>query len=83
MNKKRIVFWGMIMLIGLVLTGCAGYYSGYGYYGNPYYNDYDYGYYAYPYYHEHHEFGQSPKWGGEHRGSGGHPASGEHHHDSH
>jgi hypothetical protein len=31
------------MLVGLMLTGCAEYYAGHGYYDYPYY-DYDYGY---------------------------------------
>ena len=30
MNKKKIIFWGMVLLFGLMLTGCAGYYGGYG-----------------------------------------------------
>ncbi|HSB04948.1 MAG TPA: hypothetical protein VLK23_07090 [Thermodesulfobacteriota bacterium] len=42
-------------MIGLMLTGCAGYYSGYGYYDYPYYdNGYryygGYGLYDYPHY---------------------------------
>jgi hypothetical protein len=49
MNKKKIVFWGIVLLIGFMLTGCAGYYGGYGYNDYPY-NNYDYGYYGYPYY---------------------------------
>ena len=49
MNKKRIFFWGIVLLIGLMLTSCAGYYGGYGYNDYPY-NNYDYGYYGYPYY---------------------------------
>jgi hypothetical protein len=64
MNKKKTVFWGIVLLIGLMLTGCAGYYGGYGYYDFPYtdygygyydypYNNYGYGFYAYPYYHGH------------------------------
>lgn len=40
--KKRIVLWGIILLAGLMLTGCAAYDTGY--YGYPYYYDYDYGY---------------------------------------
>jgi hypothetical protein len=89
MDRRKMILWGvMLLVIGLMLTGCAGYYSGNGYYGYPYY-DYGYpyyGYYGFPYYDhgyrrgfgEHHrEFGQSPKWGGEHEGSG------EHHHDRH
>jgi len=75
MNKNRIIFWGIVLLIGLMLTGCAGYYSGYGYYESPYY-DYDYGYY--PYLH-HREFGVSPEWG-EHHGSGEHHEGGHPHH---
>ena len=34
-----------ILLLTLLLSGCAGYYSGYGYYDQPY----GYGYYGYPY----------------------------------
>ena len=30
MNKRRIIFWGIVLLFGLMLTGCAGYYGGYG-----------------------------------------------------
>jgi hypothetical protein len=30
MNKKRIIFWGIVLLFGLMLTGCAWYYGGYG-----------------------------------------------------
>ncbi len=29
MNKRRIIHWGMTLLTGLMLTGCAGYYGGY------------------------------------------------------
>ena len=69
MNKKKIISWGIVLLIGLMLTGCAGYYGGYGYYDYPYYGYYDYGYpfygyYGYPYYGHHYEWG-------------------EHHHDRH
>jgi hypothetical protein len=40
MNKKKIIFWGIVLLIGLMLTGCAGYYAGYGYSDRPYYDNY-------------------------------------------
>jgi hypothetical protein len=39
MNKKKMIFWGITLLIGLILAGCTGYYRGYGeypYYDNPY-----------------------------------------------
>ncbi len=29
MNKRKIIRWGMTLLIGLMLTGCAGYYGDY------------------------------------------------------
>ena len=51
MNKKRIVFLGIMLLIGIMLTGCAGYYGGYG-------NDYDSGYYGYPSNNYGHEWGE-------------------------
>jgi len=81
MNEAKLAFWMGVLLIGLILTGCAGYYSGNGHYTSPYseYPYYNNGYY-YDYGH-HREFGQSPKWDGEHQGSGGHSASGEHHND--
>ena len=55
MDKKKIVTLGIVLLIGLILTGCAAYYGGYGYYDFPYY-DSGYGYYGYPYYHHDHEW---------------------------
>ena len=64
MDKKRIVILGIVLLIGLMLTGCAGYYGGYGYYDYPY-NNYGYGYYGYPYYYGH-------EWGEHHREFGEH-----------
>jgi len=36
MNKRKMILWGMTLLIGLMLTGCAGYYGGYGYGESPY-----------------------------------------------
>lgn len=45
MDKRKFIFWGAVLLIGLMLTGCAGFYgpseydnpySGYGYRGSPY-----------------------------------------------
>ena len=51
MSKKKIFILGIVLLIGLMLTGCAGYYGGYGYYDYPYYN-FGYGYYENPYYHD-------------------------------
>ena len=76
MNKKKIIFWGIVLLIGLLLTGCAGYYGGYGYYDYPYY-DYGYGYYGYPYYYHYgHERGEH-HWSGHERGE--HHEGGEHH----
>ena len=58
MDKKTIFVLGIVLLIGLMLTGCAGYYGGYGYYDYPFfgyddypYYNYGYGYYGYPYYH--------------------------------
>jgi hypothetical protein len=75
MDKKKMIFWGIVFLIGLMLVGCAGYYSGYGYYDYPYY-DYGYGYYGYPYHYYGHEWGEHHRggheWGehGEHHGGG-------------
>lgn len=76
MHKKKIGFWGIVLLVGLMLTGCAGYYGGYGYHDFPNkhygyydypYNNYGYGFYGYPYYHGH-------EWWEHHR------EFGEHHH---
>jgi hypothetical protein len=39
MNKKKLIFWEAVLLIGLMLTGCAGYYGGYGQYDYPYSDD--------------------------------------------
>lgn len=76
-DRKKIIFWGIALLMGLMLAGCAATYGGYGYYDYPYY-DYDYGYYGSPYYYRHHrEFGHRPEWG-EHREGGEHHESGEH-----
>jgi hypothetical protein len=48
-DKKKITLWGIMLLIGLMLTGCAAYDAGY--YDYPYYY---YGYdYGYPYYYNH------------------------------
>ena len=60
MDKKKIILWGIMLLIGFMLTGCAGYYGGYGYYDSPYYG-YDYGYYGFPYNHYSHERGEHGK----------------------
>ena len=76
MDKKKIVILGIVLLIGLMLSGCAGYYGGYGYYDFPYnnygyysypYNNDGYGYYGYLYYYGH-------EWREHHR------EFGEHHH---
>ncbi len=76
MDPRKIILGGIALLIGLMLTGCAGYYSDYGYHEYPYYDDYGYGYFVYPYGHhprefgEHHrEFGRGPEWN-EHHGEG-------------
>ena len=66
MDKRTKFILGIVLLIGLMLTGCAGYYGGYGYYDYPYY-DYGYRYNGYPYYHGH-------EWWEHHR------EFGEHHH---
>lgn len=86
MDKKKIPFWTMIFLIGLIVAGCAGY-AGNGYYEYP--DDYGY-YYGYPYYGyfdfdyvhphgfgEHHEFAEHHGFG-EHHGFE-HHEGGEHH----
>jgi len=79
MNKKKIIFLGIVMLIGLILTGCAGYYGGYGYYDFPYY-DHDYGYYGYPYDYHGHEWGEHHRGGHEWGEHGNHHEGGEQHH---
>jgi hypothetical protein len=33
-----MILWAITLLIGLILTGCAGYYGGYGYREYPSYN---------------------------------------------
>lgn len=38
MNKKKMTLWAITLLIGLILTGCAGYYGGDGYRGYPSYD---------------------------------------------
>jgi hypothetical protein len=48
MNKKKIIFWGITLLIGLMLTGCAGYYGDYGYREYPRYDNYPYPFYNCP-----------------------------------
>ena len=53
MDKKKFIFWGVFLLIGLMLTGCAGDYGAHGYSDYPYYNQ-GYGYSGSPYYHENH-----------------------------
>ena len=85
MKKINILTGGIVLFLGLMLAGCAGYYSGYGYYDNPYYDDYGSGYFVYPYVHNHHEFGERhrefghrPEWG-EHHGGSEHRDGGEHH----
>ena len=50
MDKKKIFMLGIVLLIGLMLTGCASYYGGH---PSPYYNlGLGFGYYGYPYDHE-------------------------------
>jgi len=42
--NKRVVFWGGVILITLILSGCVGY-GGYGYYDHPYgYGSFNYRY---------------------------------------
>jgi len=79
MDKKRIFLWGIMIVLGLMLTSCAGYYSGYGYYNYPYY-DYGYGY-PYGYYGYGHEWREHHEWGEHHEGGFGH--EGGEHHDRH
>jgi len=69
MNKKRIVLWGIILLAGLMLSSCAVYDNGY--YGYPYYYDFDHGYPYYGHDHEfrgHHEFQEHHEEGEHHHG---------------
>ncbi len=78
MDKKKIFLLGTMLALGLILTSCAGYYSGYGYYDYPYYDDgygYPYGYYGYDH---HRDFGEHHE-GEEHHGFGEHHEGGEHH----
>ncbi len=42
MGMKKIVLWGTMLALGLMLMSCAGYYSGYGYNDYHYYDDYGY-----------------------------------------
>ena len=49
MNKKKMILWGIVLLVGLILTGCVGHYGGYGYDESPYYYG-GYGHGEYPYY---------------------------------
>jgi hypothetical protein len=74
--KGNLLFLGMIFLMVLLISGCAGYYGDYGY---PYDNGYSYGN-DYPYFsngdhegrhHEHHEGGEFHHGGGDHHGGGG------------
>ena len=48
-EENKIILWVIAFLIGFLLTGCAGYYGGYGNYDYSYY-DHGYQYYGYPYY---------------------------------
>jgi hypothetical protein len=66
-DKRKIVLGAIGLLVGLMLTGCAEYYAGHGYYDYPYYDD-DYGY---PYYSHHREFNEHHEFR-EHHESGGH-----------
>jgi len=48
MERKKIFIFGIVLLIGLMFTGCAWYYSDY---ASPYHNlGSGFGYYGYPYY---------------------------------
>jgi len=58
MDKKKTVILGIVFLIGLMLTGCTGYYGGYGYSDDPYSG---YGYYG-------GHGGGEQYWGGHARG---------------
>ena len=59
MDKRKILFvLGIVLLIGFMLTGCAWYSGGY---PPSYYNlGEGFGYYGYPYYHEYEGGGQNP-----------------------
>ena len=53
--NKRIIFWGVVVLIALTLSGCVGY-GGYGYHGNPYgYGGFNYRYDHGDYPYRHHD----------------------------
>jgi hypothetical protein len=72
MIKKQIILGIVGLLIGLILTSCAWYDSGYG----SHYQNYDYGYYGNSHNNYGHEWGEhhqgSYEWGehGEHLGDG-------------
>jgi len=53
MDKRKFIFWGVVLSIGLMLTGCAGDYGAHDNSDYPYYNQ-GYGYYGSPYYRENH-----------------------------
>jgi hypothetical protein len=58
MDKKKIFMLGIVLLIGLMMTGCAWHYGGY---SSPYYNlGLGFGYYGYPYYQGDEEAEQIP-----------------------
>ena len=49
MDRKKIFIFGIVLLIGLMFTGCAWFHSGD--YASPYHNlGSGFGYYGYPYY---------------------------------
>ena len=51
MDQRKLFLWGVVLLIGLMLTGCAGDYGAHSYSDYPYYNQ-GYRNYQSPYYHE-------------------------------
>ncbi len=68
MERRKTFIFGMVFLIGLMLTGCAWHNADY---ASPYHNlSPGFGYYGYPYY-------QGDEWGEQN------PTFDEHHHHHH
>ena len=58
MDRKKIFIFGIVLLIGLMFTGCAWYHSDH---ASPYHNlGSSFGYYGYPYYHGYEGEEQNP-----------------------
>jgi hypothetical protein len=80
MNKKWVII-GVLLLIGVTLSGCVGYGGGYGYgydygYGRGYSFSYNYGY---PYGHGYYYYGYPHRYPDRYPP---YPHGGDHHHES-